>query len=194
MTIKIIQFSKEYEKIIYMAGRGCYNLDINTPDKEYITRLIKNNHTSVLEHIYITIQFKNVSRAFMAQITRHRLASFSITSQHYSDYSNMPICDFISNSELNEIKKFFNKSKQIYSDLLTKGFSKEIARYCLTEAASTNIIMSANVREWRLILNQRCASNNVTEMKTIMIQCLKLFYNIMPKCFNDLMDEYVKLH
>ncbi len=74
---------------IELAGRTCYQSDSEftlESGEDFCKRIIKLNHLSVIEHQSITVKFENVSRAFLAQLTRHRIATFSVQSQRYVKY------------------------------------------------------------------------------------------------------------
>ena len=81
MKLKIISNTKNIEKIIEKAGRNCYSSKCG--DLSIIRKWIKAGHESTLEHGSVTFEIKGVSRVLMAQLTRHRLASYCITSQRY---------------------------------------------------------------------------------------------------------------
>lgn len=195
MDIDIIQYSEQYFDIICKAGHLCYGVTKN-PCSDFIKKLIKNSHESVLEHAFITLKFKNATRSFMAQITRHRLASFSIKSQHFVDHSDFAYKP-IDTANKNIQSIYDNSIKAIrisYNMLRKEGVPHYIARDILPNCAYTDIFMTANIREWRHIFKLRCSTNNTPEMHLNMIKALKLVYNIMPECFEDLINEYVKLH
>jgi thymidylate synthase (FAD) len=194
MEITIISYPNNWMDLAYLAGRNCYGMEkipdnISSEEKiKFCKLLIKNMHESVLEHINISIYFKGVSRAFMSQITRHRLVSFSVKSQHYTDYSDEKFYNY------NKHKKLFDNINSAYKLALKTGMPKYEARYLLPEASLTNIFMTANAREWRYILKLRCSTKNVPEMRIIMTQTLKKLYQIMPIIFNDLVTEYARIH
>jgi thymidylate synthase (FAD) len=83
----IVTYTPNLEELIETAGRVCYNPQPYPAKREaFIKRLIKSGHDSVLEHASVTVKI-TTDRAALAQLTRHRLASFSVESQRYVDYS-----------------------------------------------------------------------------------------------------------
>ena len=92
MRVTLITHTPNPEKIIAASARLCYsnseidellnNLDAKK-SAELVSRLIKMGHESTIEHITFTFGLEGVSRSFLAQITRHRMASFSVQSQRY---------------------------------------------------------------------------------------------------------------
>jgi thymidylate synthase (FAD) len=91
MKLEILNHTLNAEKTIEEAGRTCYQSnDRITEDSHvgFIKGLINAGHTSVLEHASITFKANGISRSLMSQITRHRIASYSIQSQRYNSYAN----------------------------------------------------------------------------------------------------------
>ena len=92
LNVTLIAHTPEPEKVIAMASRTCYSaLDLEGLDKKtdaadnaaYIRRVLASGHTSIAEHASFTFGLEGVSRTLLAQITRHRIASFSVRSQRY---------------------------------------------------------------------------------------------------------------
>jgi len=194
MDISIFNTTFGYLDIIYQAGRGCYGLERITNEtiemkQQFIQNLIKNKHESVLEHCCISINIIGCSRSFMSQITRHRLASFSIKSQHFVEHS-----DF----NYKELEMVSERVKKIYYNLMENirehynYFVNQcnvpifIAREILPNSCLTNIFMTANFREWRYIIRLRETDKNTPEMIEFAKEIKKLFKIIVPEVFIDL--------
>jgi thymidylate synthase (FAD) len=197
MKITIISFPKDYRKIIYMAGRNCYGFnceDINKISEEqlnsFIYKLIENGHESVLEHICITILIEDIPRSLMEQLTRHRLCSYSIKSTHYVNHHNFKFLDFSSTltSEYTILMKKIQRMYNHYVDDL--NIPHYIAREILPNSCLTNIFMTTNIREFRLILNQRLTSNNVPIMQELMRELARQLFWSCPCCFIDIIKKY----
>jgi thymidylate synthase (FAD) len=193
MNIKILNYPEKYKDIIYEAGRNCYgvNNEITTTVQKvkFIDNLIKNNHTSVLEHIHITILISDIPRSLMEQLTRHRLCSFSIKSTHYLDHSLFNYHDF---EELgNQYKQLMLRIRNLYQYYTeTLNIPHYIAREILPNSCLTNIVMTTNIREYRLILQQRLTKNNVPIMVELMRSLARNLYLICPECFIDIIEEH----
>jgi thymidylate synthase (FAD) len=200
MKIKIINYPKNYKNIIFLAGRNCYGLeiikkDIKKEDKSaFLRKIIKNQHESVIEHCHISVYCRDMSRSFLAQITRHRLCSFSVKSQHYVSHKNFRYKELEDKSMDKEYHNLMEIINKFYIEAVNKGMPCYIAREALPNSCLTNIFMTANIREWRHILKIRCRTDNTPEIRKWAHHCLKLFYNIMPELFDDLVSEYVRLH
>ena len=194
MDINVINYTEDYVNLLYLAGRGCYGLEKLTNEtlvlkRRFIKRLIENGHESVLEHGYISIFIKDCSRSFMAQITRHRLASFSIKSQHFVKHYNFKYKQIETQNLAAQklIKDLMNTINQDYKDLIdTLKVPIHVAREILPNACLTNIFMTANFREWRYIIKLRKTEKNTYEMMEFANIIEIMFRNIVPEVFSDL--------
>lgn len=121
-----------------------------------IRHIVKSGHTSTLEHISFTFALEGVSRSLLAQLTRHRHLSFSVQSQRYvkleSDSKSGGFEYVIPNSiQADEdiaadFAGFIEDIQQFYDDLRARGIKAEDARYILPNAATTNLVMTGNLR------------------------------------------------
>lgn len=193
MDIKIISYPKEYKYIIYHAGRNCYGINNEIVKEEelnnFIFNIIKNNHESVLEHVNICILISDIPRSLMEQLTRHRLCSFSIKSTHYVNHKNFDYenIEILGDSYVQLMKRIQN----LYNYYIeTNKIPKYIAREILPNSCLTNIFMTTNIREYRLILKQRLSENNVPLMIDLMKILIRNLYLIAPECFIDIIKEY----
>jgi thymidylate synthase (FAD) len=192
MKVELVSITPDAEKLIETAGRISHlSYDKQTEDsyKEFIKRIIKLGHFSILEHAYATFKISGISRACSHQLVRHRICSFTQQSQRYVDESNFEY--IIPDSVRNNLKAyelftdFVNKAKSVYIELLKLGIKKEDARYVLPNATTTQIIMTANFREWRHIIELRGNINSQWEIRRIMIEILKILKSCAPNCFGD---------
>ena len=97
MNIKLISHTENPEKVVAAAAKLCYSksdistlMDGLTDEKvaNFLEKLSNLGHASPLEHASFTFGIEGVSRSFLAQISRHRIASFSVQSQRYVDMDN----------------------------------------------------------------------------------------------------------
>lgn len=187
------------------AGRNCYQsfgrMGEGSAEK-LIRKFVKVNHGSPLEFADITVRIE-ADRAFLAQITRHRLSSFCVESARYNDYSkNDDGCAFIVPYEIEEEHgqdiafhdwlKACRKAEKFYYELLHDGCKPETARSVLPMCLATSIVMKANVREWRHILSLRLDKRAQADMREVMEQVIHKFYNRYPVFFEDLFQKYQK--
>lgn len=190
---------------IEQAGRVCYKSEDKITGysaKNFITRLIQSGHESVLEHQSFSVRFIT-DRGVSHELVRHRLASFSQESTRYCNYSKDKF-----NNELTFIKPTFlygkgdedpawkhwqkamEDAEDRYFDLLSDGLNPQDARSVLPNSLKTDIIVTANVREWRTILKQRTSSKAHPQMRDLMVS---LLYDL-DSCLSCLFEDIVVLN
>jgi thymidylate synthase (FAD) len=185
--------------MVEYAGRTCYNSTdkmglTETSSNEFVRKLIKNGHESPLEFLDITFHLVT-SRDVMAELTRHRIASFSIQSQRYV----APVQDD-GEKHVEFIKPEFYRqfedrmtdtwimackaSEQMYFLMLKAGAKKEDARKVLNNSVATEIVMKMNARELRHFFSLRTAKAAYPEMrrlaKMMLVEARKI-----PVVFDD---------
>lgn len=193
MKVSLIDITNNPIEKIYKAYRICYSKDSwkdikIKSDKEmcdFIIPLMTEQHTSPLEHVSFSFAIEGVSRACLAQLTRHRTFKFNVQSQRYIDGSNfdfvMPDLSYIKNKNKRmEAKLFFDENfafaKDDYEKLICLGVKKEDARAILPQATTCNLIVTMDLNNFRNFLRQRkCihAQKEIRELAFIMIDLLK---------------------
>lgn len=179
-------------KHIELCGRVCYKSeDKITVDsaKDFVKMLIKRGHESVLEHYSFSVRFV-VDRGISHEIVRHRLASYSQESTRYCDYKGE--VEYISPFDQEDQEKRFvferlcSLSEESYKVLREVGASPQMARSVLPNALKTELIMTANLREWRHFLKLRTAQGAHPQMREVTIPLLKELQYRIPVVFDDL--------
>ena len=197
MLVKLLKHTPEPEKTCALAARLCYSSvsidELNTKlipvkIKDLLARVISSGHHSVLEHASFTFGIEGVSRALLAQLTRHRIASFSVQSQRYVKVKGELECVIppaIKNKKelLAEYKKEIENIKKIYDKMLANGVLAEDARYILPNAAATKIVLTMNVRELRHFFELRCCNRAQWEIRAMACQMLNLAKSAAPLLF-----------
>jgi thymidylate synthase (FAD) len=190
--VELLSITSNAEKLIEMAGRTSYlSFDKQGKDteKRFIRMLIKSGHLSVLEHAYATFRISGASRSFTHQLVRHRLCSFIQQSQRYVDESHFNYIEPDSvknNPEAHSIfVDFMGKAKEAYLKLNRLKIKKEDARYVLPNAVESQIVVSANFREWRHIIDLRGKPQSQWEIRRVAIEVLKILRNHAPTVFGD---------
>jgi len=191
----------EIMKHIERAGRVCYKSESNISDtsaEKFIANIIKSGHESVIEHVSIT--FKIIcDRGILAEITRHRLASYSVESSRYCDYSADKF-----GGELTFIKPcYWNDNDENYllwletMQTLEKnylamrkaGARPEQARAILPNSLKTEIFMTANLREWRHFLKLRTSKRAHPQMRQIALKIFEILNANLPVIFSDIKPD-----
>jgi len=188
-----MSITPDAEKLIETIGRVAYqsfDKQIEGSEKKFIRMLIKRGHESVLEHASATVRIKGVSRALTHQLVRHRLCSFTQKSQRWvseSDFTYITPNSIKKHPETYVIyNSLMNTIRDTYNVLVKSGIPKEDARFILPNATSTEIVITANFREWRHILRLRGARQAQWEIRKLAIKILELLKEYAPTVFGDL--------
>jgi len=144
--------------------------------------LVMAEHTSVFEHVNYSFLIEGVSRSFLAQITRQRIASPTSGSQHYQDYSNYPMA--IDTEHTDHPRYPIDMALEGYKIALDNGVPREEARQVLPNACTVNYLWTINARSLFLFLRQRLCNRNVLEMKIFANRVLSLVEEDFPQLFN----------
>ena len=183
-------------KHVEKCGRICYlsePKDSEGSTDKFIRMLIKNGHESPLEHGSCT--FKIVTdRAISQEIVRHRLASYSQESTRYCNYANGKFSREITVIESgglaeNEAREWLNlmeMSERTYLHLIDAGVKPEKARDVLPLCLKTELMMTANFREWRHFLKLRGSRMAHPEIRKIVKQIYKIFQQAIPVLVEDI--------
>lgn len=193
MSVKLLAMTNEPEKLIEYAGRTCYlsydNIGATSADT-FIRKAIERGHLSILEHAVATFKIDNVSRALLAQITRHRMSSFSVQSQRYCDMSKADCVVPPAIKENPEALTIFNESVNnsisTYKKLRELGITKEDSRFVLPEGICTEFVITANFRQWRWIFHERLPKNAQWEIRGVCENILSTLSEAAPNIFYDL--------
>lgn len=186
-------------KIIENAGRSCYqSFDRQQPgsDKKFVKMLLKRGHVTPLEHVSASVRLIT-NRGVMAEITRHRLTSFSIESTRYVRYDGKmefirPVWwDKWTMDEQTTWMSAVSDAESYYLSLLAKGSRPEQAREVLPNSLKTEIVMTCNLRELRLILDLRCSSDAHEQIRALMKNILIGVHKEIPIIFDDLYEKHI---
>ena len=157
----------------------------SNPEKS-LRAALASGHESVLEHVSFTFRIEGLSRAALAQLTRHRLASFDVESQRYVKLEDvrMVMPDSIARSEfLLEAEELLNRSMDLYKRMVAAGIPAEDCRYVTTQAVETNLIMTANARELRHFFRLRCCNRAQWEIRGVADAMLAICKKVTPELF-----------
>ena len=149
---------------------------------------LASGHTSVLEHANFTFMVEGLSRAAMAQLTRHRLASFDVQSQRYVklDKWKAVIPNSISKSPfLAEVDENIRNSMDLYQRMVEAGIPCEDARYVSPQAITTNLVMTMNARELLHFFSLRTCNRAQWEIRKLADELLKICKKVAPIIFSN---------
>lgn len=188
-------------KNIEIAGRECYKSGHRiTKDSymEFIERLVARGHESVLEHSSATARIV-CDRGISHELVRHRLASYSQESTRYCNYAKdqfgaeisviAPEYIAVNTDAYNVWENSCKQSEKAYFDLLNIGLMPQEARDVLPHSLKTEVVMSANMREWRHFIKLRTSAAAHPGMRHIARMCLEIMFSCFPPVFEDLYEE-----
>lgn len=185
---------------IEKIGRVCYKSeDKINPDgssaKEFVKMLIGRGHEAMIEHSSLSVKFI-VDRGVSHELVRHRIASFAQESTRYCNYSKDKFgkeVTFISPLFFDRDtvpyllwEKAMKSAEELYFSLLDFGVSPQEARSVLPNSTKTEIIITANYREWRNFFKLRTAAAAHPQMREVTIPLLRELKNKIPVIFDDI--------
>ncbi len=178
---------------IERAARTCYQsecTDSPRGQEEFIRSLIRRGHHSVLEHGVASLRIV-CDRGVSHEIVRHRLASYSQASTRYCNYSQtrfgeeiqviIPCTMKYDNQAL--WQSAMEESERVYLQLLRQGESPQVARSVLPTCLATELVMTANFREWRHFLALRRAPSAHPDMREIADKVKDILWAECPVVF-----------
>lgn len=168
MKVTVISATEAPVDVISLAAGVCYGKFSVSPKRA--ETCYRSGHLSVYEHGSISFHIEGISRSCMAQLTRHRHASFCVSSQRYcridtdsDDWYVVPP-EFSANHP-SEFSEHMADCAGRYRGALGAGVKPEDARYLLPEATKTNLVVTMNVRELFHIFDMRLATSAQWEIR-----------------------------
>lgn len=208
LKVRLLTHTPDGEKIVAAAAKLCYArsdidtvMDGLTPEKtkEFLEMLTNLGHASPIEHITFTFGIENVSRALLAQITRHRIASFSVQSQRYvaEDGFEFVLPPAIAANEeakalyletMDELSARYTKLTSLLMEgtagtLADKKKAIEDARFVLPNGCTTKMMVTMNARSLLNFFNLRCCNRAQWEIRDLATQMLMLVREVCPTLF-----------
>lgn len=192
---------KQIMKRIERACRTCYRSEDKISEESYknlLTNCLNRGHESVLEHEKITVRIYSDIGTYK-DLTRHRFASFSVESTRYCSYNKdkygneiavvNPV--YMEDKEVFETwKKAIEDMEKAYMKMKELGASTDMCREILPHSTAAEYTMTANIREWKHILELRTTNHVHPAIRQVLIPLLLLFKEQMPEIFGDI--EYDK--
>lgn len=188
-------------KRLEQCGRVCYKSEGRITENSapmFVAGIIKRGHEAVLEHCSFTVKFI-CDRGVSHEIVRHRMASYCQESTRYCNYSKGDFGNEITVIEpcylhggtpaYETWKATCEVVEQAYFDLLDQGLSPQEARAVLPNSLKTEVVMTANIREWRHFLKLRCSKAAHPQMREVATQLLKELQEKIPVLFDDIDPE-----
>lgn len=218
--VTLLTYTTEPERTVASAAKLCYSASNIATIKEgltdektasFVEMLAEIGHESPIEHAYFTFGIEGVSRSLLAQITRHRIASFSVQSQRYvkeKDLAYVTPPEIAKDPEtLKLYQESMAKAEEAYhklADKLSEGYVAEFlatgmdektarrnaekkaiedARFVLPNACETKMVMTINARSLINFFHHRCCNRAQWEIRDVADQMLALASKVAPNIF-----------
>ena len=197
-SAEVWAFTPDLELLIERAGRVCYRSEDKITEgsaRKFIARLAESKHHSVLEHGAITVSFI-VDRGISHEIVRHRIASYSQESTRYVAYNKTKFggqIEVIHPCFLAEGSigwdlwlKAMQDVERAYLEMIREGLTPQEARSVLPNSLKTQLVMTANAREWEWFFQKRCHQTAHPQMREVAIPLLADFKERWPSIYSHL--------
>lgn len=203
--VLLLRHTYDADEIVALAARLCYaQADVDKllervtkkDQASYIRSIMARGHLSVIEHASFTFAVEGVSRALLAQITRHRVASFSVQSQRYVsmadgfDYVIPPAIAALGEqaeaefcAQMDVMHGFYVGWQQRLGAQGEK--SNEDARFVLPNACATRMMITMNARELLHFFQLRCCNRAQWEIRALAWDMLRLCREVAPEIFEN---------
>ena len=218
--VTLLGHTPDPEKIVAAAAKLCYSsqtveglMDGLTPEKteSFLNMLVSMGHESPIEHASFTFAIEGVSRSFLAQITRHRIASYSVQSQRYvrlspfeyvtpeavkADPEALKAYEDAMQAAADSYNKISDILKAKYTaEFLAQGLSEktaasraekiaiEDARFVLPNSCETKMVVTMNARSLYNFFAHRCCTRAQWEIREVANQMLDLVKEVAPVMF-----------
>lgn len=200
-SFEVLSKSEDIVQMIARAARTCYqSQDKATPENDIklLKNLLTRGHEAMIEFADMTVRFDNCSRGLTHELVRHRLCSFAQESTRYVDEKEF---EFVLPPHKNDaeekvevsnyetmyvsVENWLQINSHVYRELRDMGWKPEDARQVLPNALKSEIVVKANMREWRKIFELRTSTFAHWEIRKVMVDLLKYCKNNIPIIFDD---------
>ena len=201
LKVILLRHTLSPEELIACGARLCYSRATIEGLREkteaadqtrFVERLLAMGHESVLEHASFTFGVDGVSRVLLAQLTRHRIASFSVQSQRYVSYENgfgyviPPRVKALGPEAVAEYERQMQTLHQWYCQWQEKlEGSNEDARFLLPGGCETRLMVTMNVRELRHFFSLRMCRRAQWEIRALAEEMHRQCLAVAPALFAD---------
>ena len=220
--VTLLAHTPDPEKLVAAAAKLCYSasspqtlMEGLTPEKteSFLEMLERMGHESPIEHVSFTFGIEGVSRSMLAQITRHRSASYSVQSQRYvreKDFSYVtppqiaaiPKAQQLYRETMERIGESYDRLAELLKSehtkmLIDEGMDEksaarkaekmaiEDARFVLPNACETQMVVTMNARSLLNFFRHRCCNRAQWEIREVAYQMLELVYQVAPSLFKN---------
>ena len=200
--------STDGERLAEFAGRLCYMSQKNPASRQtrdYLENIKKQGHGSVLEHANYSLLLEGVSRSLTHELVRHRAGfAYSQLSQRYVDESEAHFVvppaiigdealekewraqiDGAQKTYVRLVEQLMERYGWVGDKVHRRKMAREAARGVLPNSTETKIVVTANARAWRTMLELRSSEGAELEIRRCAVAMLKLLSKETPAFFSD---------
>ena len=203
--VVLLQHTPNPEQVVALSAKLCYSdadiMDLKEGVEEkdvskFIARLVSMGHLSPIEHASFTFGIEGVSRSLLAQITRHRIASFSVKSLRYVAANKKGAFNYVIPEAIEALGEEYVDKFKAQMDTMQGWYdewqkllggdcekSNEDARFVLPNAAETKMTMTMNVRELMHFFTVRCCNRAQWEIREVAWSMLEEVLKVAPELF-----------
>lgn len=205
LKVILLRATPDPDEIVALGARLCYaRADVDAlqervqsaDQRAYVGRVMERGHLSVAEHAVFTFAVEGVSRALLAQLTRHRIASFSVQSQRYVsladgfDYVIPPSVEALGEEEKREFAREMEQMHAWYLRWQARlggagEAANQDARFVLPNACATRLVLTMNARELMHFFELRCCGRAQWEIRELAWRMLALCRGAAPALFEQ---------
>jgi thymidylate synthase (FAD) len=195
MRIELVAITPNAEAVIERAARVCYQSQDRIAEgtaRTFLPKLLAMGHESPFEHASATFLLDGCSRAMTHQLVRHRMMSVSQKSQRYVSESGFDyvVPESVPPDRLDDFRRDMETIRRMYARWKEAGLRNEDARFVLPNACATEIMITANFREYRHIFRVRCTRHAQWEIRAACTEMLRVLFEHAPAVFGDLHREF----
>ena len=196
LLVRLLCHTPAPEQAVALGGRLCYSdvgieqlyTDMAPKSEKFVGKLTSMGHLSPIEHASFTFGIEGVSRALLAQITRHRIASFSVQSQRYVcktqlEYVVPPSVKALGPAAEAAFGADMEQAFAAYQRWRELGLPAEDARFVLPNAAETRMLVTMNARELLHFFRLRCCMRAQWEIRRLAWCMYAMAYRESPAPF-----------
>lgn len=208
LNVSLVSHTADSEKIVALAAKTCYSKSeltalreaVNSKDQTaFVRKVMGMGHDAILEHATFTFAIEGVSRVLLAQITRHRLASFCVQSMRYCSSANdlgyivPPNIKALGaeyeqkyQAQMSQMHQWYQEWQSILAENYGQGeTANEDARFVLPNAAATQMVVTMNARELRHFFAMRMCNRAQWEIRALAVEMHRLCMEVSPVLFAD---------
>lgn len=182
MKVELIRYTPEADELCGELAAMCYD---GTNPARSLKRAMDGGHHSVAEHACFTFRVEGASRVLLAQITRHRIASFSVQSQRYRGVNpEFVIPESIVDAGYEEAYKLICRAAyDLFEEMCKAKVPAEDARFVIPQGVECRFGVTMNVRELLHFVSLRCCRRAQWEIRELAWEMLKACRQAAPELF-----------